>query len=71
VGLVSDSALHVRGLLTLGARCDVELYFLAFLQCFETCHNERGKVDKQVFTAFVGSDKAKTLRIIKTISLFL
>jgi hypothetical protein len=57
--------LDVGGLLALGALCHFKADLLAFFEGLEAVHVDCGKMREQIIAAIIGSDKTKTLRIVK------
>jgi hypothetical protein len=60
------SGLDVTCLLLAFVACgNLEGYLLAFLQRLESLHVDRREVGEKIFATVVGSNKAKTLRVIE------
>ena len=58
-------SLDVGGLFAFGTLSYIKCNFLAFFERLESAHIDCGKVRKQIFAPVIGSDKTKTLCIVK------
>ena len=63
--VTESNCLNIGSLFAFGAGVHVERNLLAFFQGFETIHVDSREVSKQIFAAFIGSDKTKTFCIVK------
>lgn len=57
--------LDIGRLVALGAGGHIEGNLLVFLECLETTALNRGEVRKEILAAAIGSNKTKTLGIVK------